>query len=117
MIKWIGSIPLLITLILVTALAVAVADTEKGAEEMTLVGGEKGDVWFPHRKHQDNLGDCKICHDLFPQEAGTIQKLKAEGELKKKQVMNKKCLACHRKMKKAGEPTGPTSCNKCHHKK
>ena len=117
MIKRIGSILLLITLILGTALVVAAADTEKGAEEMTLVGGEKGDVWFPHRKHQDNLGDCKICHDLFPQTPGIIEKQKAEGALKKKQVMNKKCLACHRKMKKAGEPTGPTSCNKCHHKK
>ena len=115
--KRIGSILLLITLILGTALVVAVANTEKGAEEMTMVGGEKGDVWFPHRKHQNNLGDCKTCHDLFPQEAGTIQKMKAEGELKKKQIMNKKCLACHRKMKKAGEPTGPTSCKKCHHKK
>jgi len=116
MMRRIGTILFLITLILVTALVVAVANTEKGAEEMTMIGGEKGDVWFPHRNHQDNLGDCKICHDLFPQEAGTIQKMKAEGALKKKQVMNKKCIACHRKMKKAGEPAGPTSCKKCHHK-
>ena len=112
--KRIGTILLLVTMAMITMLAVAAANMEKGAEEMTMVGGEQGDVLFPHRKHQDNLGDCKLCHDLFPQTAGIIEKQKAEGTLKKKQVMNKKCLACHRKMKKAGEASGPTSCKKCH---
>jgi cytochrome c2 len=48
------------------------------------------------------------CHDLFQQEAGVIQDLKNQGKLKTKQVMNKKCLKCHRAKKKAGEEAGPT---------
>ena len=112
--KRIGTILLLVILTMITVLAVAVANTEKGAEEMTMVGGKEGNIWFPHRKHQENLIDCQLCHDLFPQTSGIIEKQKAEGTLKKKQVMNKKCLACHRKMKKAGDASGPTSCKKCH---
>jgi hypothetical protein len=114
MMKQIGFILLMITLLGMAALAVA--DIDKGAEEMTLTGGEKGTVWFPHRQHQENLKDCKKCHDIFPKEAGIIQKMKDEGALKKKQVMKKKCISCHRKTKKAGDPAGPTSCKKCHHK-
>ncbi len=108
---------LMTSLILGSTWVVTVAETKNGAEEITLDGGKKGAVWFPHREHQNNLGDCKKCHDLFPQEAGSIKKMKAGGELKKKQVMNKKCLSCHRKMKKMGTPAGPTSCKKCHQKK
>jgi hypothetical protein len=107
---------LMMALVLGAAWGVTVAETNNGAEEITLDGGKKGSVWFPHREHQNNLGDCKKCHDLFPQEPGSIQKMKADGELKKKQVMKKKCLSCHRKMKKANKPAGPTSCKKCHQK-
>jgi len=74
----------------------------------------KGNVYFPHHMHQDNIKDCNVCHNLFPQQAGVIQDLKNLEKLKKKQVMNKKCLKCHRAKKKAGEKTGPTSCSKCH---
>jgi hypothetical protein len=115
--KQMGCMLLTVALIIGGALVVQAAEIKNGAEELTIVVEKKGDVWFPHRQHQDNLGDCKICHDLFPQEAGTIQKMKADGTLKKKQVMNKKCLSCHRKMKKMNKPAGPTSCKKCHQKK
>lgn len=86
----------------------------RGASNITLEGGKKGSVNFPHAMHQDNIIDCNVCHDLFPQQAGVIQDLKNQEKLKKKQVMNKKCLKCHRAKKKAGEKTGPTSCSKCH---
>ena len=62
--------------------------TEKGSAEITLDGGRKGTVDFPHQKHQNTLGDCKICHDIFPQKLGVIKALKDEGKLEKKQVMN-----------------------------
>jgi hypothetical protein len=71
-------------------------------------------VPFPHAAHQAALGDCSVCHELFPQEAGSIDALKASGDLKKKQVMNKHCTKCHKKMKKEGEKTGPTTCKSCH---
>jgi len=96
------------------SVAMAAEVQNRGAPNITLEGGKKGNVYFPHHMHQDNIKDCNACHDLFPQKAGVIQDLKNQGNLKKKQVMNKKCLKCHRAKKKAGEEAGPTSCSKCH---
>ena len=86
----------------------------KGAEIILLSGGKMRDVHFPHTRHQDALGNCKICHELFPKKLGSIEELKRQGKLGKKQVMQKHCIDCHRKMKSAGENTGPTSCARCH---
>ena len=86
----------------------------KGAAEIKLAGGKRGLVAFPHHRHQDKLGDCDICHSVFPQEAGIIEKLKAQGKLKKKHVMNKLCTKCHKQKKREGIKTGPTTCKKCH---
>lgn len=88
----------------------------KGAEIILINGGKARDIHFPHRRHQDSLSDCKICHDLFPAEAGSITELKAQGKLKKKQVMEDHCIACHKKRKAVGQSTGPTSCARCHRK-
>lgn len=88
---------------------------KKGPEEITLDGGRKGDVQFPHRKHQNTLGDCNICHDIFPQKLGVIKELKNDGKLQKKQVMNH-CRSCHRRLAKQGKKAGPTSCKRCHSK-
>ena len=87
----------------------------KGAETILLSGGEKmRDVHFPHHRHQNALGDCNLCHGLFPPQAGSITKLKAQGILRKKQVMEEHCIACHKKRKAANQKTGPTSCARCH---
>lgn len=99
---------------LLAAACLTAAQENKGAEEIKLYGGKKGDVLFPHHRHQAALEDCLTCHDIFPQETGSIDRLKAEGALKKKQVMNRKCTKCHRVLKKEGKPSGPTSCKKCH---
>lgn len=99
------------------AAALAVAEQNKGAEQMELEGGTRGPVPFPHRQHQDNLTDCDACHVLFPQEAGAIGKLKADGTLKRQQVMNKQCIACHRDNKREGKDSGPTLCSQCHQRK
>ncbi|MDJ0805125.1 MAG: cytochrome c3 family protein [Desulfobacterales bacterium] len=97
--------------------ATTIQTTDKGAEQIELYGGKSGPVPFPHRAHQEVLPDCAVCHELFPQETGAIEKLKASGELKKKQIMNKHCTKCHRKMKQEGQKTGPTTCKSCHVKK
>lgn len=86
----------------------------KGAAEIKLAGGETGAVTFPHHRHQNKLNDCDICHSFYPQKAGVIEELKAQGQFKKKQVMNKLCLKCHKKKKQEGIMTGPTTCTKCH---
>ncbi len=89
-------------------------DMNVGAEQMTLEGGKKGNVPFAHRIHQEKLGDCEICHSIFPQESGSIKDLKKKGELDKKQVMKKLCIKCHKAERMAGNPYGPTTCSKCH---
>lgn len=86
----------------------------RGAKEMKLTGGRRGEVPFPHFDHQNRLGDCKVCHSLFPQAKGSLEALKAEGKLKGKQVMNKLCIKCHKAEKQAGKQSGPTTCTKCH---
>lgn len=113
--------PLLIGLTVALTLTIAVGLTPRevgaknmGAKEMQLAGGSRGDVPFPHLGHQKKLGDCNVCHSLFPQAKGSIEKLKSEGKLKGKQVMNKHCIKCHKAEKRAGNPSGPTTCAKCH---
>jgi len=97
------------------SVALSVAPVEnKGAAEIKLPGGKRGPVPFPHHQHQDKLGDCDICHSVFPQKAGVIEALKAEGKLKKKHVMNTLCTKCHKQRKKEGIKAGPTTCAKCH---
>jgi hypothetical protein len=107
-----------LTLMAISFVALASAYTiqtdNKGAPQMSLDGGKSGPVPFPHLAHQKVLADCSVCHELFPQKAGAIDALKASGELKKKQVMNKHCTKCHKQMKKEGQKTGPTTCKACH---
>ena len=100
---------------LVSLLALAAwSNQDQGAEEIKLYGGSRGDVPFPHRSHQKALVDCQICHVLYPQVAGSIEELKAQGQLKKKQVMNKQCTKCHKQKKKEGIKAGPVTCKQCH---
>lgn len=103
---------LVIGFMLVAVFAFAVEN--KGADKISLPGGKRGDVPFPHHLHQSKLEDCTICHATFPQEKGVIEKMKADGQLKKKHVMNKLCTKCHKQKKNAGKKTGPVTCTKCH---
>ncbi len=88
----------------------------KGKKEMNLDGGKTGAVAFDHHLHQAVVGDCMVCHKSFPQKEGALNDAKATGKLKRKQVMNKTCIKCHRAKKKAGEKHGPVSCKSCHKK-
>ena len=87
----------------------------KGAANMVLQGGKLGSVTFSHHLHQDALHDCNICHTLFPQVAGSIDKLKAEGKVKKKEAMDQ-CIECHKKGAPTGSKALPTKCSECHKK-
>jgi hypothetical protein len=108
-------------MVLLVVVGVAIASvvlaqtSKKGAPEITLKGGNRGDVHFPHRTHQDTLVDCMICHEIFPQIPGIIEDLKGKEKLEKKQVMNH-CRGCHQNRISAGKKAGPTACNKCHAK-
>jgi len=113
-------VKLIVVLISIAAIVVGSSvafsdnDQNKGAESFEIDGGTRGKVRFPHHRHQENLGDCTICHSVFPQKPGSIKELKAQGKLQKKYVMNKLCTKCHKDTKKAGLKTGPTTCSKCH---
>ncbi|MBU1171147.1 MAG: cytochrome c family protein [Proteobacteria bacterium] len=89
------------------------AEETVGRPVLKIADGEKGDVTFPHEKHQQTLKDCTLCHSLFPKKPGVVREMITDGKLKRKQVMNH-CLACHKAKKKEGLKTGPTSCSKCH---
>jgi c(7)-type cytochrome triheme protein len=106
-------------IVVISLLSLAVAGSVfaegNGAETIELKGGAMGNVTFPHRLHQEKLKDCEACHKLFPKEEGAIQKLIADGTLKKKEVM-KDCEECHKARKAEGEATGPTTCKGCHKK-
>ena len=111
-----GSTFIVCALLLCMSMALAQeAEQDIGAENIRIRAGRMNDVHFPHHRHQVALGDCAVCHDLFPKKADSIHALKNQGKLKKKQVMNKHCIACHRKMKSADRKTGPLSCGRCHH--
>ena len=94
--------------------AFAIAVQNEGEKDIKLDGGYRGAIDFPHHLHQSAIGDCNSCHDIFPKTAGIIKDLKEQKKLKKKQVMNKTCIQCHKAKKKAGEKTGPTKCSACH---
>jgi hypothetical protein len=95
-------------------LAFSNIEENKGTANFEMDGGTRGKVPFPHHQHQESLGDCTVCHSLFPQKTGSIEELKEQGKLKKKYVMNKLCTKCHKEAKKAGRKSGPTTCSKCH---
>lgn len=96
------------------AVVMVVAGVNLGAERFSMDGGKRGAVDFPHHMHQERLADCETCHDLFPKSPGAIQEMKTSGSLKKKQVMNSKCISCHKRLKKEKEASGPVKCGQCH---
>ena len=104
----------LIILIAVAMCGIVMAGQGKGPARINIYGGKTGNIDFPHKAHQDSLKDCSICHTLFKKEENSLKKMKEAGDIKKKAVMNKLCIKCHRAKKSEGVHTGPTSCRKCH---
>ena len=107
---------LLIGALIVSAgfIGITLATENKGAQIILIKGGKARDIHFPHHRHQTALENCDICHTLFPKKVGGIAELKAQGKLKKKQVMQEHCIDCHKKMRAEGRKTGPRSCARCH---
>jgi hypothetical protein len=104
-----------LTMALLFILVAIAGSQNKGAERIVLQGGKLGDVPFSHHLHQSAIGDCTTCHTLFPQVAGSIEKLKDEGKLKKREAMDQ-CVECHKKEATAGGKALPSKCSECHKK-
>lgn len=103
-----------VSVIFVLALLICGFAIAKGSAVITLDGGSKGNIEFPHHRHHNVISDCMTCHKRFEQKPGSIAEAKQTGKYKKMQVMNKLCIACHRTEKKAGNKSGPISCSGCH---
>ena len=89
-------------------------------------------VTFQHKKHEEKLKDqgCGICHHIgddkqqksIPTEDETVScmdchQVKKTGHIRAlRQAYHGSCNKCHRKMKKEGKTTGPTTCGECHKK-
>ena len=71
-----------------------------GPETLTFPA-KMGAVTFPHKKHQEMLKDCKICHQAGPGKIADFGKDWA----------HKTCKGCH-----AEKGVGPTKCSGCHKK-
>ena len=94
---------------------VSIAREDKGAESIDLQGGKMGVVTFPHGRHQSVFVNCNPCHELFPKEPQVIEKMKNEGKLQKKAVMDM-CKNCHKDLEAKDQKRGPTTCKGCHTK-
>jgi hypothetical protein len=100
--------------ILIVGLAAMVTAADKGPANIDIYGGSSGNVPFPHLQHQDRIQDCNVCHAVFGQETDAIKKMKTQGVIKPKKVMNLQCIKCHKDEKRAGRPSGPLTCKTCH---
>ena len=66
--------------------------------------------------------DAKACHDKAkaPKTKEGEKKLSRMEKLKQGyhySAIHENCVGCHKKLKKAAKPTGPTACKDCHPKK
>ena len=87
-------------IIAAVALTLICAVAAMAADVITLPA-KNGNITFEHKKHQDMLKDCKLCHEKAP---GKIEGLG-------KDWAHKTCKGCHEEKK-----AGPTKCGECHKK-
>lgn len=128
------------------SLVFAVAYASDPADTMTMdsklfAKHTKGMVTFTHKKHNvDYKIACMDCHHVYEggknvwKEGEAVQRCDAchteakapKGDKTPKAEKIKKyyysaihanCSGCHKDLKKAGKPTGPTTCKECHPKK
>jgi hypothetical protein len=91
------------------------ATSGNGADKIIFEKIRMNPVTFPHHLHQKALeNNCNACHDLFPKQPGIIRELINQKKLQHQQVMNSKCIACHKARVAEGKKTGPVKCTECH---
>ncbi len=101
------------------------AATGSFAADVITLKATNGNVTFNHKKHLEAAGnDCVKCHHTWKkgETSGKLchecHKEKAEGKaLSAKDALHKDCQGCHKGLKEAKKPAGPTSCTQCHVKK
>lgn len=87
----------------------------KGAATIVFEKIRMNPVSFPHHLHQTALeNQCNACHDLFPKKPGVIREMISQKALAHQQVMNTKCIACHKSRIAESKSAGPVKCTECH---
>jgi hypothetical protein len=70
-------------------------------------------VW----KEGDEVKKCDVCHTEAKAPTGKeAPKLSKKEEIQKYyfSAIHENCVGCHKDLKKAAKPTGPTACKDCH---
>ncbi len=120
----------MIVLTLAGLLVFAALALAAGPPDVVTLTPKKGTVTLKHKAHSDRLGanKCNTCHHQNKADGSDAQKCsechkkdksKMDGKdvPKLKKAMHKSCQGCHKEMKKAGKPHGPTKkCKECHKK-
>jgi cytochrome c553 len=89
-------------LIISAAITLFGAATALAHHDVITLPAKNGDVKFSHKKHQELVKDCKICHGK-----AVPGKIPGFG----KDVAHKLCIDCHKEKK-----AGPVKCTECHKK-
>ena len=95
------------------------------AADVITLKASNGNVTFNHKKHLEVANnDCVKCHHTWKKGETTgklceeCHKGTAEGKtLSAKDAFHKDCQGCHKELKEAKKPAGPTACTQCHVKK
>jgi predicted CXXCH cytochrome family protein len=69
------------------------------AKDIIVLHSENGNIIFTHKKHQEAIKDCAVCHESAP------GKKKIFGQYRP----HKLCIGCHEK-----KESGPVDCVGCH---
>jgi len=92
----VDSLKKIIAVVMLTLFCSALA---MAADDLITLPAKNASVTFNHKKHQDILKDCKVCHEKGP---GKIEGLG-------KDWAHKTCTGCH-----VERNAGPTKCRDCH---
>lgn len=87
--------------LLAAAVIVAMSAGAVLAADVITFEAKNGNVTFNHKKHQETLKECKVCHEKGP------GKIEGFG----KDFAHKSCKGCH-----SDKGAGPTKCTDCHKK-
>lgn len=101
-------IAVLVAVGLIALGSAALVSADNGPAEIKLPA-KMGDVTFPHKAHQDRMGDCNACHHKGVEAGACTSCHDGTKAPKAKDAFHKLCKDCH---KEKGVDTGCKTCHK-----
>jgi hypothetical protein len=114
---------LILSIIALAALIAALQEQDTALKEIpetiTLDGGRRGPVVFPHVAHHKVIETCQTCHHNMPQDAERPDKGCRECHTNDHKVPTMKafhdtCITCHRNENREKKNELPVRCTDCH---